>query len=933
MAGWPCGAGNRVRLAAVLLALLATPFALRALRNIDVNLFNQASADLKRFQLMRELTETFGGDMLFAVATIPDEHSPRDVQELKSFGLLLSAELANAGTLDADRAELAPKLRDEVAALAAAHAPKAVPKLNGDPETDAPKIENTISAAWLRNVECQTGQSIAGALKLMVRERPYLVLEAADVERFKKLFEPAALDARMDEIDRLVREQDAHSPEKKKLYEDPLGILDFGKAALSERLKSRAPPLARDPDGFFLSPDGTTLVVLGRAVLPSSRLDFNRALMAAAQRAESRAVLAFRATKPGLTTALKGAAYGQLADGETTGRLQVGFTGMPAVYVENERTLKWDLILNTGSSLLGVLILFLVVYRSVALTWRVMWTTVYTIWLTIAFAGLTRGGMSLLGGAFTAVPVGLGTDYAILVFNTFQNLRDKEGLGAEEAMRRTLAQCGPSILTAAAITALAFFGVGFTHLTGLAEFGILGGVSALVGAAVMLFVLPASIAAAEPRATSSNAVGLSFGMPTLGRWLENRSARILALSSSALLIVAGIAFIRFGADPGPETIAGVKFDPELGNLHSVNNRAIPLRERVTERFNIGLGDINAVIDAPNEDAAFDAHERLMEHAKPYLESGELTANGGVADYLPSRRKQLENIDALRRFDVDAAIQAFQTAAEKRFNVKGAAYFKPFLRHMRDFKMMLSEPRPLTLKEILDGPLGNIIAPFAHVNSDGRVLLRASFLPRDSKQSSVWYAQLARTLETPPDQTQSNGARVRITAAKMVGFELKESTLRDCGVITLVVSIFVALSLATALRSLRSCLLVLIPLIFAYLAMLIGVPISQRLHWDYSLNFVNLIMFPLLLGSAVDYGVYLVVAFDEQRPLLRELMAQTGRSVLYCMATTLIGFGSFVTSSYTGLVSMGVASLWGYAGATFGALLVLPAVLGCFDTKK
>jgi predicted RND superfamily exporter protein len=99
-----------------------------------------------------------------------------------------------------------------------------------------------------------------------------------------------------------------------------------------------------------------------------------------------------------------------------------------------------------------------------------------------------------------------------------------------------------------------------------------------------------------------------------------------------------------------------------------------------------------------------------------------------------------------------------------------------------------------------------------------------------------------------------------------------------------------------------------------------------------LNFVNLIMFPLLLGSAVDYGVYMVVAFRTHSPTVGELMATTGRSVLYCMGTTLIGFGSFVTSSYTGLRSMGVASLWGYAGATFGALVVLPAILGGLRKK-
>lgn len=934
---------RRVLVAAVLVGALATPFAIQALRNIDVNLFNQASSDLKRFHLLRELTETFGGDMLLAVASIPDEHSPKEVEELKVFGEQLSAELAVVGRRDEDQAELSPKLRAEITALTArAKAPDSPrndvpgPLDSAEPESAAePDKADTRPPAWLRNVECRTGQSIEGALKMLARQRPYVVLEASDVEDLKKLFEPAALDTRMAEINTLVRELEAHSPEKKKLYEDPLGILDLSKKALEGRLKKRSTPLAKDAGGYFLSSDGTTLVVLGRAMLASSRLDFSRALMAASQRAENRAVLRFRKTQPPLSTALKGTRYGDLASGETPGRLSVGFTGMPAVYVENERTLKWDLILNTGTSLLGVLILFLVVYRSVALTWKATWTTIYTIWLTLAFAGMTRGGMSLLGGAFTAVPVGLGTDYAILVYNTYQNLRAKEGLSVEEAMRRALGQCGPSILTAAAITAIAFYGVGFTHLTGLAEFGILGGTSALIGCAVMLLVLPASLASSSENANSTVAgasvgtAGLTFGMPTLGRWLEKKSSRAISLSFSVLVLAGGILFIYFGPDPGPERVAGVRFDPELGNLRSLDNRAVTLRDCIAQRFKTGLGDISAAVDASNEDDAFEAQEHLLLRAQPFVGRGELKPNGSVLDFMPSPRKQRESIAALKTFDIDKSIADFQSAAEKRFGLKGAGYFKPFLRRLRDFKVLLAEPKPLTLAEVMDGPLANILAPYVRLDGKGGVSLRSCWLPVNAMQSSQWYAQLAEALEKPIAQPEPHGVRVRMTAAKMVGFELKETTLHDCSGITLVVSIFVALSLAAALRSLKSCMLALIPLIFAYLAMLTGVPISQLLHWDYTLNFVNLIMFPLLLGSAVDYGVYMVIAFDGERPPLRELMAQTGRSVLYCMGTTLIGFGSFVTSSYTGLLSMGVASLWGYAGATFGAIVVLPAVLGCF----
>jgi len=37
-----------------------------------------------------------------------------------------------------------------------------------------------------------------------------------------------------------------------------------------------------------------------------------------------------------------------------------------------------------AASLLGVLLLFLAVYRSAVLTWKVTWTTLLTIWLTVA---------------------------------------------------------------------------------------------------------------------------------------------------------------------------------------------------------------------------------------------------------------------------------------------------------------------------------------------------------------------------------------------------------------------------------------------------------------------------------------------------------------------------------------------------------------------
>ena len=168
----------------------------------------------------------------------------------------------------------------------------------------------------------------------------------------------------------------------------------------------------------------------------------------------------------------------------------------------------------------------------------------------------------------------------------------------------------------------------------------------------------------------------------------------------------------------------------------------------------------------------------------------------------------------------------------------------------------------------------------------------------------------------------------MTAARMVGFEMKDSLLHDCGFISVIVGICVALMLTASFRSVKLSALALVPLLFGYVALLAGVGLSTRMGWDFSLNFVNLIMFPLLLGSGVDVGIYMVCeAYAERRPGMFELMSDTGRSVLCCTLTTLVGYGSFFWSGYTGLIGLGVAAMFGYTGAIFGALIVLPGIIG------
>jgi predicted exporter len=836
--------GHRRALAAALvLGAALTPFAVRTLLHLDTNLVNQAGDALPRFQAMRWASETFGGETFVAVVSIPDAHTAEDVAALKELGTLLSAELAAA--------------RDS---------------------------RNDI---WLNDVACSTRQ-FGGDARALAWQYPQVLLRAEDVPKIQMLFEPAALDRSLEELAQTLRELAPQSPEKALLYVDPLKLAERLGALARERIQSAARALA-DRDGWFLSRDETLLAVLGHAAQPAAHLEFSRGLLNAAQAAAERARTEFLKRHPGTIAPT------------------IGFTGAAAIYVENDATLKSDVALNLATSLLGVVLLFAVLYRSWGITWKVVATTVYTIWITLGVAGLWRERIGVLGAAFTAVPVGLVTDYAILVVNRFQRARtERTGAGVEECRVEAVHAAAPSVLVAAGVTALAFFGVGAMQLRGLSEFGILGGVSALLGCVVMLSVLPALLNPCD-----GGACGIEKNEPG-----NSRRTGVIALG--LVLFAGAIGVIALGSRGETDTVAGVRFDSELGNLRASGGTAVPLRQRLAERFGMGLSEISVVVESRDSDRVLDACAEVRKRLEPFVARGELRCASGVLDSIPGFVLQSTTIDAWKQFDFAGALRNFDAAVTKRFGVRGLKYFAGFRARVNEVELTLKNAQPVSLRELLQSPAGKWLAPFAATTSSN-AMLRTVWLPNEIDRPREWYERLTTAVESPIFP----GATLHVVAAKLTGFELKDSTLRDCGWITAVGGAAVALLLLAVSRSPSRAALMTIPLLFGWAFMLAGVPLSAWLHWDYSLNFINLAMIPLLLGSAADYGVFMVFALDDPAANRHRVR----RAVLFCILTTVIGFGSFVTSSFSGLRSLGVASLWGYAGASFGALILLPALLG------
>ncbi|MCW8130412.1 MAG: MMPL family transporter [Planctomycetota bacterium] len=888
---------RRVLAGAALVGLLCLPPSAWLLAHLDANIFNQVSDDLPRFRTTRELSEDFGGDVLITAISITDEarHDPVCVEELKAFGDLLAKEFAKIGL--------------------------------GQP---LPGVDDkTPEEPWLRQVECRIGEDLKKSLVKLAQEHPTAVLDVRDVEQIRKAFEPGELRARLKTFAEERRGADAMSVEYRKLMADPLKLSDIAEDARKRRAGGQGLQVDANAGGYVISPDNSMLLVLARPVVSPNKIAFDKALMAACKDAENRAIQAFRARTPApkLSTSLK-ETFTEYAPGENAApSLSVGYTGLHAITTENEMSLRWDILSTTASSVVAVLCLFLLVYRRLWLAVDIGLTMGLAILVTLTLAWLLHGPIGVMGAGFTCVLLGMGVDYGIHLYTTYQALRMEARLGPAEGIHETIRRCGSSVFAASMTTVAAFLGIATTHFRGLAELGLLAGLGLLVSAVAMVTVFPALLSRSG-QGEVKVAATIRRSTVVLGKFHGKRKRAWIGLLAGVLAASVALTLIVFGPDPGPDSMLGVRFDAEFGNLRSLNIKAIPLRSKIEQRFGRAFADINVVTEGPDEASAFAAAEEAAARLAPELAQGDLRYSGGISNYVPSPRQQKAALAALKSLDVAAMRQRFLDAARELFpRIEPEDFFAQFLENLDKTGKTFGDAKPLTLAEVLQGPLGPMLSLYARIDAgpEGgpRVRLVNKYFPKELEFTEAWGEALAERLQAPA----SGGGMVRVTSGRMVGFELKRSLLFDMEWISAVVAAGVVILLIVSLRSFKRAALAAVPLIFSFLFVLAGVVVAQINDWDFAINYVNLMIFPILIGSGIDYGVYIVTdIYSSRRPDLFQVVSETGRGVILCGLTTLAGFGSMIWGSYTGLISFGWAANLGYVGALFGALVVLPAIL-------
>jgi len=129
------------------------------------------------------------------------------------------------------------------------------------------------------------------------------------------------------------------------------------------------------------------------------------------------------------------------------------------------------------------------------------------------------------------------------------------------------------------------------------------------------------------------------------------------------------------------------------------------------------------------------------------------------------------------------------------------------------------------------------------------------------------------------------------------------------------------------RNLKLALAALLPLSLG-----VGVMLGFYALIDERLNFMNIVVLPIVLGYGVSHGVYLIHRFLEGTSPIVALRS-VGAAVAASTLTTVAGFGALLVASHNGLKSMGLLACVGLISTLSVSFTLLASVLQLMHDKR
>ncbi|HEX4349861.1 MAG TPA: MMPL family transporter [Verrucomicrobiae bacterium] len=591
------------------------------------------------------------------------------------------------------------------------------------------------------------------------------------------------------------------------------------------------------------------------------------------------------------------------ADTNAWNGVVVHYTGRPVFVQEIATSMQRDMSHSVGATSTIIAILFWLTHRRLK---PMLWLLVLLgliLFATLALGALVLGTISVVALGFAAVLLGLAVDYAVVHYQ--EALAHPEMTVPE--IRRAIA---PSILWAAITTMSAFLVLNFGGLPGLGQLGSLVAIGIALSALVMVMIYlpPLFPDRRQPRPNQPKFHWWNFFIapqeianPHVSSVTPTGRLRT-AFLLTAIIFLAACAVLGFKR-PGLDR-SGNALQPAHGEAQTT------LDEMTAE---LGLPPQPLWLIVPGSDEA-QVYQRLIGAEKlldaavakhlidHYLLPDTLWPHG---DFQSANRATAAVLGEKAPLLHDAALNA-------GFNSNALALSDEMVRTWA--KAALST---------------TVIWPTNHVSA----WLLNRFVARTPDESLVMGLIYPATNEVNETELLALSQQLAQNNALLSGWELLgHATLRrvESKMWELVVPmiVLVLLSLWFAFRRATEILLGMAVMCLSGVCVLAVMALA---HWSW--NLMNLMALPLILGTGVDYTIFIQLALRRHGGDLAAVRRSVGRALMLCGGTAIAGFGSLAFSSNLGMASLGQVCAVGIGANMLISVFLLPAWWHLFRRNK
>lgn len=698
-------------------------------------------------------------------------------------------------------------------------------------------------------------QSIAGPLLLN--------LEPATFDETLALLQPARIQER---LHRLHEEMEAGSPRPQiELSLDPLGVI-------APALKPFASNASIEEDQPLASPDRTMRVFLtvtnqlGIGAFDCQKLmDEVKAFQKAAR------------------------------EGWDGGKLEILVTGRSAYVAEISRSMRSDIVETLVLSILLVAGVFFIGFRRLLPLLGMGISLLLCCLVALAAGLLIFRELNMVTVGFCAILIGLGVDFAILVFGRYQQARD-DGENHPAAVADAVKGLGQAIFFGALTTAVGFLALmlagsrGFTQLGVLIAIGI--GLAGIFTMTVFFLFLP----------RKSPAPGHDWMFTLVKRyvrWAVLHPSRMLWISTPILLLLTAIAF-----SPRPPII----FDVSTHSMEPKRSDAGYALKTIMEKMPTRWEPVIGMIKADNPEQLHDYWQKIEPRWSQLQASGKIKGFSTPAALALSPRRLDVNRQKLNTVDLAAARQALEAAlTAEGFSPET---FAPGFKLLDELKTAADPAGRLPdWREMLPQTSGwwfLIDRYFAH-----DPLLTTGFVTTNEPVATQEQKEMLRKEMPVP------GVPMVLSGWSFTLTDLVPWSQRQLILISGLMALFDATLLALLYRDWRLWLIQAATLAMAVCAMIASMKLLQI-----PLNLLNVLAFRLVLAIGVDYGIYVLLVWQKARKLDHDV-AGVVKPVILAGLTAICGFGSLGAANNPTLAGLGYACalglFWSLAATIFFTL--------------